>query len=143
MDHSTRKPAIEWKCPRGRLAQLVRAPALQAGGPRFEPATAHHVNAMSDEENGHGKSSLDRLEEFTEILLQEHITFAEEHKKLLTAQVVLNDQLQEIRALQNATDARLAESYARLAESTRHTDERMNALIAVVDGLIRKQPPPQ
>ena len=26
----------------GRLAQLVRAPALQAGGPRFEPATAHH-----------------------------------------------------------------------------------------------------
>lgn len=26
---------------RGRLAQLVRAPALQAGGPRFEPATAH------------------------------------------------------------------------------------------------------
>ena len=26
---------------RGRLAQLVRAPALQAGGRRFEPATAH------------------------------------------------------------------------------------------------------
>ena len=27
---------------RGRLAQLVRAPALQAGGRRFEPCTAHH-----------------------------------------------------------------------------------------------------
>ena len=27
--------------PLGRLAQLVRAPALQAGGPRFEPGTAH------------------------------------------------------------------------------------------------------
>ena len=26
----------------GRLAQLVRASALQAEGPRFEPATAHH-----------------------------------------------------------------------------------------------------
>src|SRR5260370_27163887 len=26
----------------GRLAQLVRAPALQAGGRRFEPCTAHH-----------------------------------------------------------------------------------------------------
>src|SRR6266545_4982126 len=26
----------------GRLAQLVRAPALQAGGPQFEPGTAHH-----------------------------------------------------------------------------------------------------
>ncbi len=27
----------------GRLAQLVRASALQAEGPRFEPATAHHA----------------------------------------------------------------------------------------------------
>ena len=26
----------------GRLAQPVRAPALQAGGRRFEPCTAHH-----------------------------------------------------------------------------------------------------
>ena len=98
---------------------------------------------MSDEENGHGKSCLDRLEESTEILLQEHIAFAEEHKKLLTAQVVFNGQLQEIRALQKATDARLAESYARLAESQQHTDERLNALIAIVDGLIPKQPPHQ
>ena len=28
---------------RGRLAQLVRAPALQAGGPGFESLTAHHT----------------------------------------------------------------------------------------------------
>jgi hypothetical protein len=28
---------------RGRLAQLVRAPALQAGSPRFESVTAHHA----------------------------------------------------------------------------------------------------
>jgi hypothetical protein len=98
---------------------------------------------MSDEENGHGKSFLDRPVEFRAILLQEHIEFAEEHKKLLTAQVVLNDQLQEISRLQKATDARLAESSARLAESQKHTDERLNALIAIVDGLISKRPPPQ
>jgi hypothetical protein len=30
--------------PEGRLAQLVRAPALQAGGRRFESCTAHHPN---------------------------------------------------------------------------------------------------
>ena len=36
------------KHPDGRLAQPVRAPALQAGGPRFEPATAHH-------RRGHGR----------------------------------------------------------------------------------------
>ena len=83
---------------------------------------------MSDEENGHGKSRLDRLEAFSETLLQEHIAFAEEHKKLLTAQVVLNDQLQSLSALQKD-----------LAQSQKHTDERMNALITVVDDLIRKR----
>src|SRR6202163_3580974 len=31
--------------PRGRLAQLVRAPALQAGGRRFESCTAHHSSS--------------------------------------------------------------------------------------------------
>ena len=29
----------------GRLAQLVRAPALQAGGHRFESCIAHHLDA--------------------------------------------------------------------------------------------------
>ena len=33
----------------GRLAQLVRAPALQAGGPRFEPGTAHSVGLDAEE----------------------------------------------------------------------------------------------
>src|SRR5258708_38885722 len=28
---------------RGRVAQLVRAPALQAGSPRFRSVTAHHA----------------------------------------------------------------------------------------------------
>jgi hypothetical protein len=44
-NRSVLKDATVGKCfclLRGRLAQLVRAPALQAGGPRFEPATAHH-----------------------------------------------------------------------------------------------------
>src|ERR1700731_415536 len=30
----------------GRLAQLVRAPALQAGGRRFESCTAHHKHLI-------------------------------------------------------------------------------------------------
>ncbi len=30
----------------GRLAQLVRAPALQAGGRRFESCTAHHFQVF-------------------------------------------------------------------------------------------------
>jgi hypothetical protein len=30
----------------GRLAQLVRAPALQAGGRRFESCTAHQIHSV-------------------------------------------------------------------------------------------------
>jgi hypothetical protein len=36
----------------GRLAQLVRAPALQAGGPQFEPATAHQEPGTGSEGAG-------------------------------------------------------------------------------------------
>ena len=32
--------------PSGRLAQLVRAPALQAGSPGFESLTAHHPSML-------------------------------------------------------------------------------------------------
>jgi hypothetical protein len=42
---------------RGRLAQLVRAPALQAGGRRFEPCTAHHPSITSGSSSGRGRSS--------------------------------------------------------------------------------------
>ena len=33
---------VRWQLYFGRLAQLVRAPALQAGGHRFESYIAHH-----------------------------------------------------------------------------------------------------
>ena len=33
--------------PYGGLAQLVRAPASHAGGPRFEPAISHHFSRES------------------------------------------------------------------------------------------------
>ena len=91
---------------------------------------------MSDEETGQANSFLDRPEEFKEILRQEHFAFAEEHKKLLAAQGLLYHQLQEMRALQEATDARRA-------KSRKQSDERLNALKAFVDDLIHKRTPPQ
>ena len=42
-----RYTAYAAKARNGRLAQLVRAPALQAGGRRFEPCTAHHPKCVS------------------------------------------------------------------------------------------------
>jgi hypothetical protein len=72
--------------------------------------------------NGH---RLDRIEAALEALVrgQSHLLEAQtalepDHQRLLTAQVVLTETVQ------------------------RHTDERMAALIAVVDGLVRNRPQP-
>jgi len=76
-----------------------------------------------------GGSRLDRIERTLARLTEGHETFQLEHKQLLTAQVVLTDRL----------DRFIKET----AEAGKHTDERLNALITIVDGIIRKQPPEQ
>ena len=40
---------------------------------------------MSDEQDGHANSRLDRLEGLMELLIEEHMKFTQEHKQLLTA----------------------------------------------------------
>ena len=80
--------------------------------------------------NGHGESRLDRLEGLVEVLVNGHIEFEREHQRLLTAQVVLTDRLD-----------RLTIQVSELRESQKHTDERMNALITVVDDIVRRRPP--
>ncbi len=42
-----RSPLPQWSNPRGSLAQLVRAPALQAGGHRFESCNFHQNKQYS------------------------------------------------------------------------------------------------
>ena len=83
--------------------------------------------------DGYDPTRLDRIEGLVEVLVNEHIQFAEEHKKLLIAQVVLTDRLDR---LSNRVD-KLALAQA---ESRRDFDERINALIAVVGGLVHKGP---
>jgi hypothetical protein len=81
--------------------------------------------------NGHGgESRLDRIERALELLVDDHVMFREEHrlfreehKLLLTAQVILTDRID------------------RLVESSKRADERMDALISVVDGIVRRPPP--
>ena len=50
---------------------------------------------------------LTRLEEFVEVLTSERIQFAEEHKRLLTAQVVLTDGMDKLAEAQERTEAHL------------------------------------
>jgi len=78
---------------------------------------------------------LTRLEDFVEILTNEHIQFAEEHKRLLTAQVLLTDRIDKLTERMD----RLAASQARTDEQLHETDERLNALIRVMDDWIKRQ----
>ena len=73
--------------------------------------------------NGDGLSRMDRVERVLEMLVDEHAVFQEEHKQLLKAQVVLTDRVDK------------------LAEAQQHTEQRLSALIDVVDGIVRKRPP--
>lgn len=93
---------------------------------------------MADEAtNGHGQSRLDRLEGLVEVLMNGHIEFEAEHKRLLTAQVVLTDRIDRVTQRLD----RLTEQVSELREAQKSTDERMNALITVVDGIVRRRPP--
>ena len=119
---------------------------------------------MAGETNGNKKDRLDRIEETLELWMKENAQFREEHRQLLKAQVLLYDSVQkltdshaklidahgELAEAQSATDrkladlaekhAELAEKHAELAEAQKNADERMAALIAVVDGIIRRPP---
>jgi hypothetical protein len=99
---------------------------------------------MSDEQNGNGTSRLDRMEGLMQLLIDDHLKFSHEHNRLLTAQVVLvgrMDKLAETMEGIAQAQIRAAQAQIELAESQKHTDQRMDALIAVVDGLIRRPPP--
>ena len=72
--------------------------------------------------SSNGGNRLGRIEGIIEALATSHADFEQEHRRLLTAQVLLTDEVRK------------------LAEAQRHTDERLNALIAVVDDLIRREP---
>jgi hypothetical protein len=57
------------------------------------------------------------------LLIEDHVRFSEEHKQLLTSQVLLTDHVDK-----------LAITVQELAAAQRHTDDRLNALI-------RRRPP--
>lgn len=64
----------------------------------------------------------ENLQRIAEEFAQEHQSFAQEHQLLLKAQVVLTDRVDKLIGAQQ------------------HADDRLNALIAVVDGMVRRPP---
>ena len=77
---------------------------------------------MSDEQNGHGVSRLDRMEGLMQLLIDDHLKFRDDLRQQLTAQVVQGDRIDK------------------LEEAHKDTRERLDALILTVDDLIRRFP---
>ena len=77
--------------------------------------------------NGQGKSRLDRIEEMIELgearNQAAHERFEAEFRHLLTAQILMTDNM-------NKLELKMLE-----------TTEKMDALIRVADGVIRRDPP--
>jgi hypothetical protein len=84
---------------------------------------------MSDEQNGHSTSRLDRMEGLMQLLIDDHLKFSDEHNRLLTAQVLQSDRMDQ-----------LIHAQKQLVEAQKDTDERLDTLMLMVDDLIRTRP---
>jgi ABC-type transporter Mla subunit MlaD len=123
----------------------------------------------AESHNQDGPSRLDRMERLMDRLIQDHANFQEDHRQLLTAQVLMTDSmknlilsveklaghvewqdgridkltetLEKVVEIQSESQKQIAASRKESAESRKEFDERLNALINIVDNLIRKRPP--
>ena len=88
---------------------------------------------QNDANNENSASRLDRIEGLVEVLVNEHLKFEEEHRHLLKAQVVLTDRVDKL--------AVTLDAYAKRADDRASaTDDRLNALIQMMDEWIRSRP---
>jgi hypothetical protein len=78
-------------------------------------------------------SRMDRVERMMELLITDHAKFSDEHKQLLTAQVVLTDRMGRL----TTTTQELAEAQKYTNQQMKETDERLGILIRTMDGFLR------
>ena len=74
-------------------------------------------------------SRLDRIEGIIEALANRQVALEDDHRRLLTAQIVIGDETAKFIKETRAGMTEVRASIAKLAEAQAHTDERLNALI--------------
>ena len=77
---------------------------------------------------------MDRVERMMELLITDHVKFSDEHKQLLTAQVVLTDRMDRL----TTTVQELAEAQKRTDQQMKDSDGRLGILIRMMDEFIRR-----
>ena len=84
---------------------------------------------MNDQRSQSGRNvALDRIEGIIEALANRQ-ALDDDHRRLLTAQIVIGDETAKFIKETRAGMTEVRASIARLAEAQAHTDERLNALI--------------
>jgi hypothetical protein len=77
---------------------------------------------------------MDRVERMMELLITDHVKFSDEHKQLLTAQIVLTDRMDRL----TTTMQELAEAQKRTDQQMKDSDGRLGILIRMMDEFIRR-----
>jgi peptidoglycan hydrolase CwlO-like protein len=100
--------------------------------------------------SGNGGSRLDRIEAILEAVATRQADIEDEFRRLLRAQVVVVDTMGQLAAEQvklaaeqvnlAAEQVKLAAEQVKLSEQQRNTEEDLNALISIVDDIVRRTP---
>jgi len=77
---------------------------------------------------------MDRVERMMEMLITDHVKFSDEHKQLLTAQVVLTDRMDRL----TTTMQEVAEAQKHTDQQMKESDERLGILTRMMDEFIRR-----
>jgi hypothetical protein len=85
---------------------------------------------------GSGGERLDRVERILEVVVGVQRQFAEDHKQLLTAQVVLTDRVGKLAARMDE----LAQAQKITEQHFQDTDARLGILVKMMDEWIRRNP---
>ena len=91
--------------------------------------------------NDNGTGRLDRIERALELLIDDHVQFREEHKMLLTAQVVLTDRVDKLIVRMDQLTSRVDQ----LTGTVEKLAASVGDLRVAVDGLVKyvmRLPPP-
>jgi hypothetical protein len=83
-----------------------------------------------------GTARLDQMERTLQLLIDDHVQFSQEHKLLLTAQVLLTGHLDRFIQVTTETQKRTDEKLGELAD-------KLNGLIGYIAGLPTTPPPQQ
>src|SRR5258708_35797397 len=95
----------------------------------------------ADERMERCETGLEHVREIMTLLAEDHVSFRDEHKRLLIAQVVLTYSMKELAEGQAEARAEARAQSREAREAHKETRQALDDLINITDGIIRARPP--